>query len=88
MKESIKGKIKLKLRPHTQSTKNHMTKRNKNHLIMINTTAEKEIGVVLEYLSQKQCGVPIEKIVIRVQKGKLSFLNKQESWAKYLEGQP
>jgi len=47
----ITGKIKLKLRPHTKQTKDHMTKKGKNHLIMVNTTAEKEVGVVLDYLA-------------------------------------
>lgn len=57
-----------------------MTKKGKNHLIMVNTTAEKEVGVVLDYLAQKQCDVAIDKVVIRTQRGKISSLNRTDAW--------
>ncbi|CDW83612.1 elongation factor 1- [Stylonychia lemnae] len=65
-------KIKLKLKPRNQQTKQHMINKNKNHLIMINTMNTKELKVILEYLADKQCELPINKVLLRTSSRKFT----------------
>jgi hypothetical protein len=54
---------------------------------MINTTADKEVGVVFEYLSAKQCEVSVDRIVIKVGgKEVLTHIDKGKKWSEVLTG--
>jgi len=39
--KQVEGKIRLRIKPYNQTTKDRMKELDKNHLIMVNTTAEK-----------------------------------------------
>lgn len=62
-----------------------MLDKNKNHLIMINTSSKKELKVILDYLSTKQCEVSTNNLYLRTQDKKYNHNHQHMKLEELLE---